>query len=97
MNKSIAGEEVYKIIKEFNYEDKLDILRDCGLSDIIDTHTLIPGTKDFEIKLSTIIDMIIGEYGDKIKFASWLGIKETILKGVKVLNTKNQNKGKEDE
>ena len=92
-----AGEIVYNELKKYTFEEQLDILRDCGLSNVVDSHTLIPNNKDFKIKLDTIIDMVIGECGDKIKFASWMGIKETILKKFKEFNSSNTEKLKEGE
>ena len=88
---SKSSEKVYNELKKYTFEKQLDILRDCGLSNIVDSHTLIPSNKDFKIKLDTVVDMIKGENGNKIKYASWNGIRESILKALKSIDIKPQN------
>ena len=87
---SKASEIVYNELKNFTFEEQLDILRDCGLSNIVDSHTLIPSNKDFEIKLDVAINIIKGESGNKIKYASWCGIKELILNALKSTTQKSK-------
>ena len=72
---------IYKEIQKYNFEEQIEILKDCGLSNIVDSHKL-SGEESFRIILKLVIGKIRNKYGEKIKSASWNGIYNTISKNL---------------
>jgi len=72
-------EIIYNEIKKYDWNTQLDILRDCGLSSMIDSHRLLSGEESFRIMLKMLISKIKSR-GNEIKGASWSGIYETIIR-----------------
>ena len=71
---------IYKELEKYNFGEQLDILRDCGLSCIVDSHKPCTPKKSFKLILRGKIDSIKERCGNKIKGGNWEGIFDTLTR-----------------